>query len=128
MYTDLTSNSSRPQISASAFGQSYFCDSSLVTTQASQDTWTSSNAWGNDIVAQYHNESSSACGALNSISLESAEIGRERRKIEAGRARGAAALEKFDILFNNTPKTPKPSKKSETQKAKSKKFEERKIR
>jgi hypothetical protein len=101
MYTDLTSNSSQPQILVSAFGQSYFGDSSPVTTQASQDTWTSTNARNSDIVAQHRNESAPAYKVSSSISLELAETDRERQKIEAGRVRAATAIEEFDILFNN---------------------------
>lgn len=120
MYTDLTSNSSQPQILAS----DYFCNSTLVTTRASQDTWTSTNTWNNDIAAQYHNESAPAHSVSSSISLESPKTNGERRKIVAGRVRATTVLEEFDISFNSTSKAPKPSKKSETRNSKPKKSEE----
>jgi hypothetical protein len=75
-------------------------------------TRSSTNAWGDEIAAQYRNESTPAGSYDRSspISLESPKTGREERKIEAGRKRGSNALNEFDHMFNNSRRAPQQPK------------------
>jgi hypothetical protein len=85
-----------------------FRTSLILEIGPAADTRSSTNAWDNEVAAQYRNESTPAGSYDRSpISLESPKTDREERKIEAGRKRGSKALNKFDHMFNNPPKAAK---------------------
>jgi hypothetical protein len=85
-----------PQAFISHYRTSHFAN---FKTGDAADTRFSTNAFGNNIAAEHINEGDPTSNGHSPISLTSVKNSKEKRKVAAGKKRGTAAVDAFDVMF-----------------------------